>query len=602
MKIREKTNLEICSENDLKVTLLSNVAEELTTKNQIKATMQIIAKALCGTLGPYGSTSICQDVQMKHHLVTKDGYDLLNRMIFDNEISRTILDLLKNISSSQVSSVGDGSTSAIVVASSLYESITNKDNNLSYFKRVASKDIVDILNYLGELLEEELKQIATPMSEDMHELDIVAAVAVNNDREAGENVANIYKKIGKYGFISTDVVEIYKKDTVEYREGISWHRSYIEDYFTLNKQSKKINHSEPWLFLTTEFLGQKDLPILSEVIGNAAKNEKELVIVCNGADQDARTFFKKNRMKHLTNKTPELVFTVVDIDQVTETGRSTLENLAILTGCQIWDSTYNRAHTHPYLVANFQNFIGKAHSVAITPKETQVICDSSLVSDDYIEMKKEKVEWLEEQIRLASNKLDRTMDEEQELFYLRADYNTLLGNTAILHVGGQTLTERMSRERLLEDAILACKSAINNGTIYGGNLAIPKIISTKKDKLNTLLSKKFSYLPFDNISDFFYFFLNTIKEAFLASYKHVLDNAYFTEDEVNDVANKCLNESMFYNLKTHKYEPFNETSVINSVDTDIQIMKACISIIGLLATSNQVVTASYCMSDAIKKN
>ena len=136
MKIREKTNLEICSENNLKVTLLSNVAEEVTTKNQIRATMQIIAKALCGTLGPYGSTSICQDAQMKHHLVTKDGYDLLNRMIFDNEISRTILDLLKNISSSQVASVGDGSTSAIVVASSLYEFITNKNNN-EYFKRVA---------------------------------------------------------------------------------------------------------------------------------------------------------------------------------------------------------------------------------------------------------------------------------------------------------------------------------------------------------------------------------------------------------------------------------------------------------------------------------
>ena len=81
----------------------------------------------------------------------------------------------------------------------------------------------------------------------------------------------------------------------------------------------------------------------------------------------------------------------------------------------------------------------------------------------------------------------------------------------------------------------------------------------------------------------------------------MLDNAYFTEEEVDDVANKCLRESLFYNLKTHEYESFDSTSVINSVDTDIQIMKACISIIGLLATSNQVVTNSYCMSDAIRK-
>lgn len=600
MKLREKTNLDICSENNLKMTLLSNVAEETTTKNQIKATMQIIAKALCGTLGPYGSTTICQDAQMKHHLVTKDGYDLLNRMIFDNEISRTILDLLKNISSSQVSTVGDGSTSAIIVASALYDSITKPENKL-LFSNVASKDIVDMLNYLAELLEEELKKVATPISDDMHELDVVAAVAVNNDREAGKNVAEIYKKIGKYGFVSTDVLDVCSKDYVEYRDGISWHRSYIEDYFTLNKQSKKITHEEPWVFLTTDFLGQKDLPILTEVIGNAAKNEKELLIVCNGADQDARTFLKKNRLKHLSNKTPELIFTVVDIDQVTETSREILENLAILTGCQIWDSTYNLNHTHPYLVANFNNFIGKAHKVSITPKETQVICDSALVPEEYHEIKSEKIKWLEEQIEEASNKLDRNMDEEHALFYLKSSYNTLQGNTAILHVGGQTLTERMSRERLLEDAILACKSAINNGFIYGGNLAIPKVLKDNEEYFVEKLANRFKYIYEEDRKSWFVKFLQLIKDAFLQSYQHVLDNAYFDENKARVISYRCIETSEIYNLKTHKYEPFNETSVINSIDTDIQIMKACISIIGLLATSNQVVTSSYCMSDAIRK-
>ena len=76
------------------------------------------------------------------------------------------------------------------------------------------------------------------------------------------------------------------------------------------------------------------------------------------------------------------------------------------------------------------------------------------------------------------------MDDEKEIYYLKYEYNSLLGNSAVLHVGGQTLTERMSRERLLEDAVLACRSAINYGTIYGGNLAIPKIIYDKFKSLN----------------------------------------------------------------------------------------------------------------------
>ena len=600
MKIREKTNLEICDENHLKMTLLSNVAEEATTKNQIKTTMQIIAKTLCGTLGPYGSTTICQDPQMRQHLVTKDGYDLLNRMTFDNEISSTILDLLRNISSSQVHTVGDGSTSAIIVASALYEEITTAKNK-ELFKKVASKDIVDILNFLAPILEEYLRKEARPISEDLHELDQLAAISVNNDKESGKTIADIYKKIGKTGFISTDFTENYEKDTVEYKEGISWNSSYIEDFFTINNKTKKINYDKPWIFLTNEQLGQKDLPVLRDVIGHAASNDAELLIVCNTADADVRTFFKKNRLKHLASSSPELVFTVVDIDQVTKSGLTTLEDLAILTGCEIFSPSLNGLHTEPFLLANMDNFIGKADRVVITPKETQVICDESLVPEEYLKIKEEKVAELKKEIDERLQKPAKTMDDMNELYFLKYDYNTLLGNSAILHIGGQSLPERMSRERLLEDAILSCKSAINNGFIYGGNLAVPSVIIKHKQELLKQLKEKFSYLHFDNLDDFFDPFLSILQDSFVESYRHVLDNAYFTEEEVYEVAEKCLRESVFYNLKNHTYEPFATTEVVNSVDTDIQIMKACISIIGLLATSNQVVTSGYCMLDAIKK-
>jgi chaperonin GroEL len=606
MKIREKTNLDICNDNDLKLAILTNVVEEKTTKNQIRATMQLIAKALCGTLGPYGSTSILEDQGLKHHLVTKDGYDLLTRMTFDNEISRTILDILKSISSSQVSTVGDGSTSAIVVASSLYEAITDPANK-EMLSKVASKDIVDMLNYLAEILEEELKKAAKPISEDLHELDTVGAIAVNNDKECGKMVADIYRKIGKYGFITTDAVEQIQKDTVEYKEGIQWKRPYLEDYFAINIPSKKVVHEEPYLFLTTEVLTQNHLQLLMDVIGYAARESRPLLIVCCGADQDARTFFKKNRLKHLAmsdRKTPELVFTVVDIDTVTETSKATLRNLALLTGCEIYSPVEHAEHTHPYFLAHQKQFYGKAAKVIVTPKETQVICDTSLIPEEYDVIRKAKEEELLKQINNALSKTDRTMDDEKEIYYLKYEYNSLLGNSAVLHVGGQTLTERMSRERLLEDAVLACRSAINYGTIYGGNLAIPKIIYDKFDYILNLLYTKFNYLPFKTDEEkekFFTYFLNIFQDAFKQSYRHVLDNSYFNEQEVEDVVDRCIKESVFYNLKTHKYEGMSETGVINSVDTDTQILKACISIIGLLATSNQVVISSYCTLDAIKQ-
>ena len=130
---------------------------------------------------------------------------------------------------------------------------------------------------------------------------------------------------------------------------------------------------------------------------------------------------------------------------------------------------------------------------------------------------------------------------------------------------------------------------ILNGVIYGGNLVIPKIITTNKDYLRDKLNERFGYLV-DRDLTFFEDFLSIIKDAFLESYKHVLENANITEEKTLEIANKCIEESKFYNLKIREFEDMQSTEVINSADTDIQIMQTCFSIIGILATSNQFIT------------
>ena len=79
-------------------------------------------------------------------------------------------------------------------------------------------------------------------------------------------------------------------------------------------------------------------------------------------------------------------------------------------------------------------------------------------------------------------------------------------------------------------------------------------------------------------------------ENFDEWFHDILENANITEEKIAEIANKCIEESKFYNLKIREFEDMKSTSVINSVDTDIQIMKTCFSIIGILATSNQFIT------------
>ena len=89
---------------------------------------------------------------------------------------------------------------------------------------------------------------------------------------------------------------------------------------------------------------------------------------------------------------------------------------------------------------------------------------------------------------------------------------------------------------------------------------------------------------------FVYATLETISNSFETSFKTVLlNNVVYQEDDVDDIVQKCVNEELIYNLLTGEYEDVNTTKVINSADTDVQIIRAAFSIIGMLVTSNQFI-------------
>jgi chaperonin GroEL len=598
MKLREKTTIQICEENNLPYTFLTNIVEESNAKAKVRATLEVISKTLCGTLGPYGSTTLIQDREGRH-FATKDGYDLMNRLSFSDEVSRTVLDLVRSIASTQVLTVGDGSTSAIVVANALYNALTDPEKT-KFFKKVAAKDITDILNDLSEILEEEMKSRAVPVSEDLSEIETIAMIATNNDKNSGKLFKEIYDKIGTFGFISTDVLEKKEKDSFEIKQGIEWQRGYIDDYFAKGYENKKIIHdTEPRIFLTNSTLTYNDLEILlSQIVGDVCGKQKaELVLIANDYDEDVRTFLKANRTKHLgMNKAVEMIFTAVDVEQATQSGINRLEDLAILTGVEIYDKLRHKPADY---LAKPDRFVGRAEKAIITSKTTQIIG-----KELFGEHKKAKETKIRELIKKLEEKIaieEPTKEDDYQIYELKKRISTLTDSTAIIHVAGKSLTERMTRERLFEDAIFATKSAIKYGYITGGNMTIPRILEARKVSITHTLADKYSYLPVENHIEFFKEFIKVIENAFLESYRNVLNNSYFDDEKSEEVIRKCLNDDLLYNLKSHIYEHLSETKVINSVDTDIQIMRSCFSIIGIMAMSNQFLTLNFSTMDQIRK-
>lgn len=604
MRLREKTNLEICKENNLNSVILTNVVDEKISRNKIRAALEIIAKALSSTLGPDGATTIIQNPQLKH-LVTKDGLDVVSKITFQDEIARTILDMIRSISSNQVLAVGDGSTSTIVVANAMYQEFT-AEHNKEKFKYVSPKVIVDMLNTIAEYVEKKLPEEAIPLSDDYKELKKIASVAMNNDDAIGDIITEIYQKIGKYGFISTDISENYESDSIEYKKGISWERGYIDPVFGERYDGNRVVHKKPKIFLTDGTINIVDCDnlygaLITKICGD---NNQDLVIVANYITDEATNWFYNVRQTYKINK-KELRFTVVDIDQVTNISKNRLRDLSLLCGCRIYNNSLNKPEEvtirleNQYTRDDKYEFIGEALTANITARTTDIICDDSLLTEKSLKIKDEAIAEITKSLDELNRKSLLKSNEINDTFEFKQRLSNLQNLTAIFHVGGKTFQERESRERLIEDAIFASKSAINYGYVVGGNVIIPKIINKYKSEVIQILLDKFYYLEQD--AAFFEYFLNMFINSFLASYRAVLENSQIlTEEKIQQILNKVLNEDLFFNLKTHKYESFKETSIINSMDTDLQILKSCVSLIGLLATSNQVITLNCNIEDQVR--
>jgi chaperonin GroEL len=580
-RLRDNTIIDICKEEGLQFSISTNVVDEKSMHSRVRSTLKILGKILSGTLGPYGSTTIIKD-KATNHFMSKDGYDVMNRIKMDGELSTTILEIVRSISSEQVLNVGDGSTSAIIISVALYLALTDPDTDI--FDKVAPRDIIGMLDRVYDIMKPMIEEKGMDISEDLEELYEIATVSMNGDKKTGRMIKDLYEKIGEHGFITTDVVKDTEKDLVEIKRGIEWSRGFIFPDFARGYENQKIIHENPIVFISNGTLESDDRKVLAEIIGKQCGSEKrELLIIANGYDRDMEVFLHTNRMKYIRDKSDPFVFTAVDIAQADTNYVEKLKDIAEFAGCTIYDKSI---HVEPEVVLlKMDEFIGEIELANITEKSTQLVGHNTNNEDN-----------ITERVGIIKSELDKELSKVKEqqnsmtIHNLRRRLAGLTDSTAIFHVGGNTIYTRKQRERLVEDAVFACKSALEHGYIVGGNLTIPRLIynDSVNSKITSKLVEEFGYLPLD-IKTFSNEFLKVIAESFILSYKSVLENSYLDDKSIDNIIDKCVLDKYFYNLSSHSFERDDETRIINSTETDIQILKTVISIIGSLATSNQMI-------------
>jgi chaperonin GroEL len=550
-------------ENKLISSNSSNIVEENDYRNISEKTLETIANSLRNSLGYYGSSTIIED-KVNGHVATKDGYTILSSLKFESPLATTIYEIIKKISFNLVQTVGDGSTSSVVIAQSLFTVLNNAMKDDGALSKYSPKEVFDTLKSIEEIISKGVKEMATPIDEDNFDIiRKIAEVSNNNDAKVGSNIYDIYKVIGNDGFIYLENSND-SEDHFKYLNGLEFATGMIAEDFSNNKNKPECNFKEPFIFMCNDRLDSTDLNYMVDSVGNlVARHTKPMVIIAKSFSAEFVSCWIINKKQN-----PDFNICLVDFNFANKNQEEIFKDIALYTKSTIYDKTFNSADDFK---KNFYTMLGSCDEISISNKTTKLV--GRKCSDKELE---DRVKYIDEEIQKFKDLKDESFD--SRIFQLETRKANLNSTIVKYYVGGDTELEKNNRKYLIEDSIFACKAALETGYVCGGNLAIPKFINT--------------YMSKTDMSSLENILFKLVKESFIQCYKCVLNNASIPSNDINNIIEQCVNNDVIYNLKTKRYETEKETYIVNSAKTEIEILKAVISIIGILVTSNQFICKS----------
>ena len=228
-----------------------------------------LANAVKVTLGPKGRNVIL-DRSFGAPNITKDGVTVAKEVEIENKFENMGAQMVKEVASKTSDVAGDGTTTATVLAQSIYKEgskLVAAGVNPMAIKRGIEKAV--------EVAVAELKKISK-QTKDQEEIAQVGTISANNDTTIGNIIAEAMNKVGKEGVITVE--EAKSMDTtLEIVEGMQFDRGYLSPYFVTDPEKMQTTLSEPYILLNEKKISNmKDMiPILEQI----AKMGRPLLII-----------------------------------------------------------------------------------------------------------------------------------------------------------------------------------------------------------------------------------------------------------------------------------------------------------------------------------
>ncbi|MEX2580013.1 MAG: chaperonin GroEL [Verrucomicrobiales bacterium] len=397
-----------------------------------------LARAVKATLGPAGRNVIL-DKKFGSPTITKDGVTVAKEIELSDPYENMGAQLIKEVSSRTSDNAGDGTTTATVLAESIYteglRNVTAGANPISLQRGIllASKALV-----------EELKKISTEVT-DTKEIAQVATVSANWDQEVGGIIADAMDKVGKDGTITVEEAKGIET-TLDVVEGMQFDKGYLSPYMVTDTEAMTADLENALILIHEKKISNlKDmLPLLEKV----AQSGRPFLIISEDVEGEALATLVVNKIRGTLN------VAAVKAPGFGDRRKAMLEDIAILTGGRVITED---------LGIKLENVgmedLGSAKSVKITKEDTTII-----EGEGTSEAISGRVSQIRRQIEETTSDYDREKLQER--------LAKLAGGVAVINVGAATETEMKEKKARVEDALHATRAAVEEGIVPGGGTSL----------------------------------------------------------------------------------------------------------------------------------
>lgn len=412
--------------------------------------VNILGDAVKVTLGPKGRNVVIQRNFGAPH-VTKDGVTVAKEIFLKDKLADTGVRMIKQAASSTSNDIGDGTTTATVLAQAMIrEGMKFVANGFSpiNLKRGIDKAVAEAV--------EELSKISKDCS-DPKTIAQVATISANNDEEMGQLIADALIKVGKHGVVSVENSTGLKDEFVQVN-GFSYDHGYLSPYF-VNSDKQKCILENPYILIC-------DRPILNmndcmDILEKLVQTKRPFVIMAETIETDVIATLVINNVNGAIQ-----TCAVLAPDWKGRKRSRLVEDIAILTGgTVISDATGKRVETAEV------SDCGQCNRIEITRDKTTIIGGHG-----------DKTE-IEARIKVIQEQHDaEEFDGVFEMEELRERIANLSGGVGIIRVGSATKMELGEKKDRIDDALHASKAAIQDGVVPGGGVALIRV----KEKIKNL--------------------------------------------------------------------------------------------------------------------